>query len=89
MVYLIYCSYTNLVKIGYAKNPERRLKQLQTGSAYPLIILKTIPNATKRLEKELHFKFRHYKLEGEWFKFVDCMIQEFDRLLPYFHLKNN
>lgn len=59
-------------KIGVSYNPQNRLRQCQTGNPYELKIEKleeysSYEEAFKR-EKELHNKFKHYKLYGEWFK---------------------
>jgi hypothetical protein len=60
------------VKIGKSRDPKARLKELQTGSPYPLDILGTIKcrdqSHADRLEKELHRYFATYRKNGEWFK---------------------
>lgn len=67
MVYII-TDGTN-TKIGWSKNPQKRLKQLQTGNSNKLKILKIydVPRVKERfLHKALfRFKIRH---NGEWFK---------------------
>jgi len=61
------------VKIGFSKDPEARLKNLQTGSPNKLKIRKVIEFETKReaeiVERCLHNigKKKYKKLEGEWF----------------------
>lgn len=54
------------IKIGVAKNPESRLRELQTGCPFPLRVLGTMPG-TISLERQLHIKFDHLRLGGEWF----------------------
>lgn len=56
------------VKIGYSKDPEKRLKQLKTGNSNTLYIIKTIPGTTKD-EIKYHKLFLAYKvpLSREWF----------------------
>lgn len=68
MIYLITCQQTNCCKIGYSKEPGRRLLQLQTANAHPLVLETVIDGDTKK-EHELHVQFRHYRLEGEWFSY--------------------
>lgn len=67
MVYII-TDGTN-TKIGWSKNPQKRLGQLQTGNSNKLKILKIydVPRVKERfLHKALfRFKIRH---NGEWFK---------------------
>ena len=67
-VYIIRDETQHLIKIGVAKNPQKRLAQLQTGSPNKLEIVKTIPsNQPFKLEKEMHNEnaSKHYR--GEWY----------------------
>lgn len=64
-VYFIQCD--KAVKIGVSTNPKQRFGELQVGSPYELILLGVI-NGTKETEQELHAKFDHLHLRGEWFK---------------------
>lgn len=65
------------IKVGVSKNPERRVKQLQTGNEHKLTLLfKEEFNCTRshllRIEKDLHKQLRSIstKCIGEWF-FLD------------------
>jgi len=55
-------------KIGIAKNPTQRIKNLQTGNSDRLTIIETYQseNASK-IETTLHNHFRHVRNHGEWF----------------------
>ncbi len=58
-------------KIGWAVDPDKRLKQLQTGNPRPLTMhsrlkCKNTAQAMMR-ERNLHKKHRKYKVLGEWF----------------------
>jgi len=55
-------------KIGIAKNPKQRIKQLQTGNSDKLVIIETYEseNASK-IESALHNQLAHLRNEGEWF----------------------
>ena len=59
------------VKIGESCDPEKRLRQLQTGNSAKLRLLKTIKFEDKRAaqknEKMLHRHFRDKRIQGEWF----------------------
>jgi hypothetical protein len=72
LVYFIQNTVTRDVKIGMttSKTAESRLKGLQTGSSAKLVLLKTIKcNIPVDKEKELHAKYAHLRLSGEWFKY--------------------
>lgn len=55
------------VKIGYSKNPNKRLGGIQTGCPFPLTILR-IESGTTDHEKMYHNKFHRLNTFGEWFK---------------------
>lgn len=66
LVYFIADPIKNVVKIGFSKNPKRRLKQLQTSNSNMLILLGYL-NGNKETEKFYHKLFGKYRLSGEWF----------------------
>jgi predicted GIY-YIG superfamily endonuclease len=55
-------------KIGIAKNPQRRIRQLQTGNSDKLKLIEVYQseNASK-IEAALHMQYSPDKLIGEWF----------------------
>ena len=55
-------------KIGIAKNPSQRIKQLQTGNSDELQLIETYQteNAYK-VESALHHQYGHVRQHGEWF----------------------
>lgn len=58
------------IKIGWTGGaPEKRLKELGTGSARDLHLLGAIP-AKRHLERELHRAFAGHRLRGEWYRNV-------------------
>lgn len=69
-VYLIRNLENDTYKIGVTKNnPQKRVKQLQTGCSSPLDLLHIYETKYPyRLEKMLHTKFMLHKVEGEWYK---------------------
>ena len=77
MIYLIKCDTTNSCKIGYSDNPLKRLGTLQTGNPYPLELISTIEGDLLK-EKELHQRFSHLKLQGEWFDYSDEVKEFFE-----------
>jgi hypothetical protein len=69
-VYFIEAVGLSRVKIGYSEDPESRLKQLLTGSPVTLKIFAKMPG-NQPMEKEIHARFLHLKVENEWFHFTD------------------
>lgn len=65
-VYFIESVGLERIKIGFAGEPEKRLRQLQTGSSSPLRLIGCIPGG-QHLEAKLHNDFAHLRLDGEWF----------------------
>jgi hypothetical protein len=60
---------SGLIKIGQSENPHARLKALQQGTAETLALLKIIPPSPTRLtERQIHQKFQHLRVRGEWFR---------------------
>lgn len=84
MVYLIYAQDSHSLKIGYSKDVYKRLKTLNTGNISTLVVLKVLTKANRNVESQLHFKFRHYRVNKEWFSYQSIIIEEFDRLIPFF-----
>ena len=70
LVYFIEAVGVSRVKIGYSDNPDKRLKQLLTGSPLTLELRATMPGSLTT-EKELHQRFSHLRIENEWFTFAD------------------
>lgn len=69
-VYLIQNLETSKYKIGVSKNPQKRIKQLQTGSGEELKLISVYETENARkIESALHNKFLMYKTNGEWFEF--------------------
>ena len=68
-VYFVQAEIGGPIKIGFTQGkPEVRLKALQTGSPFKLVLLKVIPKVTREQEWELHRRFSAYRLHGEWFR---------------------
>ncbi|MFD0929638.1 GIY-YIG nuclease family protein [Methylophilus glucosoxydans] len=69
-VYFIEAVGLTRVKIGYSASPESRLKQLTTGSPVTLRIHAKMPG-NQAMEREIHSRFSHLKVENEWFHFTN------------------
>jgi hypothetical protein len=81
IVYVIRSGESNLYKIGRTTNLERRLRQLQTINANPLSVWKIIncPDAIA-METQLHQKFKHCRVQGEWFSLDENCLKEIERI---------
>ena len=68
-LYLIQCDNSNFYKVGISEDPEERLKALQVGCPYPLVLIykKYLKNAF-RVEKALHKSLKNKQEIGEWFR---------------------
>lgn len=70
------------IKIGIAANPQRRLKQLQTGNSHRLSVLRAIGCVEpRRVELGLHRQFRHYRKSGEWFELTAPALEHLERVI--------
>lgn len=65
-VYVIQGESGGPVKIGWAIDPERRLRQLQCGSPMRLSVLACL-SGEQTLEKHLHIEGKQERSHGEWF----------------------
>ena len=87
-VYIIQAGNTNLYKIGYTNNPERRIKGLQTGNPQSLrfVTIYETPNP-RELERKIHDIVAREKMVGEWFEIdhVDSLIFEINTKLRVTH----
>ncbi len=68
-----------LVKVGFSRDPEARLRALQTSHGERLQIFATTPGS-KFDEQKYHRRWRARRRQGEWFTIGDCIINEIDRL---------
>lgn len=75
-VYLIQLEGTDIYKIGFAKKPGERIKTLQTGNPFKLILVESYQTKrASKVEKVLHRNYssykadeNEYKLQGEFFQ---------------------
>lgn len=67
-VYFIGAPLLGMVKIGVAKNPYKRIDELQTGSPEILHMVGMYPLEGRECEKEFHERFAEYRAHGEWFR---------------------
>jgi len=71
-VYFIRAGNRGAIKIGIARNIERRVATLQTGNAFKLNIMALIPCGCRKeaqnLESNIHKFFNRQRIRGEWFQ---------------------
>jgi hypothetical protein len=79
------------IKIGHSRGIEYRFSQLQTSSPFPLAIIATIAGGVE-VEKELHGRFKHLRLQGEWFqatkeltRFIELNAIPYQSFFPRLH----
>jgi len=71
-VYSIHDPAQRAVKIGWAYDPERRLREIQTAHARTKLVLRASirfenVDSAMSAEKRLHECFAEHRLHGEWF----------------------
>ena len=77
-IYFIQGEMTQNIKIGVSKNPERRMRSLE--SSEPLNLLAIIKEGGTVKEKKLHRQFKHLRLHGEWFRPDKELLEFIDNL---------
>lgn len=76
MIYLIANRENNTCKIGISNNPLKRLQTLQTGNSTSLS-LEYLIDSNKYSENQIHSLFSNFRLQGEWFKLDQSIIDFF------------
>lgn len=69
-VYFIQQGESGPYKIGWSKDVERRLGELQVANPFPLHI-RAVLEGTRMLESETHARFKSASMAGEWFENTD------------------
>lgn len=77
-IYLILDKINDAYKIGYSKNPKGRLKQLQIATSNKLELLFTLECNKGFIESEIHHLFRNLRINSEWFKTDDSILDYFN-----------
>lgn len=64
-----------MMKIGMAADVQQRIKELQTGSPYKLLLLGALKCKSRAhaasIENQAHWIFRKRRVQGEWFRYTD------------------
>jgi hypothetical protein len=70
-IYFILEETTNYLKIGKSDRPEKRIELLQTSTPHHLMLVGIMPEIFGMREEDVHDKFQHLHVRGEWFHFKD------------------
>jgi len=73
-LYAIADHSNQLIKLGYAKDPQKRCLQLQTGNPNVLSVIWAVPvdHVKARLvEQKVHKEYNYKRSRGEWFKMTE------------------
>lgn len=68
-VYFVEC--TGRIKVGFSRNPKRRMSDLATSAPGPLTLIATI-DGTFQLERAIHKQISAHRVSREWFD--DCAV---------------
>lgn len=69
-------------KIGWAVDPEKRMKEMQVGNPKKIRIIGRFPVSThkkaRKLEAAIHQKFKHQHHRGEWYRLKEKDLEFFE-----------
>lgn len=75
-IYIIRAGAHGPVKIGYSKSEDAlcaRLAMLQAANPERLTLLRLL-DGDVRIEQDIHSRFDHLRIHGEWFAFNNAML---------------
>lgn len=83
-LYFIQSDKTGRIKIGRAKDPHKRIRELQTGNAEQLKLIAYFEGWAWR-ERKLHALLKDFRLQGEWFSYdcVSCIPDDIYELIEF------
>lgn len=74
-VYVISCAAYH--KVGMARDPLRRMREMQVGNPFEMRIIRTFEVAdymASSIEARTHTVLREYHVRGEWFSAPEAMV---------------
>lgn len=80
-VYFLLSEEAKAIKIGHSVSPEFRLDEYQKYSPFKLRLLGAIKGGLPK-ERELHRRFAHLRMRGEWFRAEPELVEFVEALLP-------
>lgn len=85
-VYFIQNGDDGAIKIGMTRKLHKRLADLQVNNPIELHILGAIPtNKPRDLERDLHCRFREFRVSGEWFSPSEKLLDFIKYHVPEVH----
>lgn len=76
--FIVAMSHPKRIKVGKAKDPEQRMKALQTGCPYKLSLRSVIKCRDDRhafaMERAMHELLKNERKQGEWFRCTDYLL---------------
>jgi hypothetical protein len=72
-IYIAKTETGTAAKIGFTKQPAKRIRELQTGQAEALLIVRLLEGG-RADELTIHRRFAELRLTGEWFRFSEEML---------------
>lgn len=82
------------IKVGVSKQPEKRVKQLQTGNEHKLTLLFTEEfNCTRKhllkIERSLHLHLQQVSIknQGEWFYIENFKLDSIKNTITYYRIR--
>ena len=79
LVYLAKNEATTDLKIGISTNPAKRIKLLNTSSSHKISLIHIIKGSYET-ESYLHNLFKTLRLNGEWFKYDESILETFKNM---------
>lgn len=80
MIYFARNTTNGHIKIGYSKNPHRRITQLKHLAHAPIEMLGVIAG-DKRREQSIQEQFEHHSVGHEWFNAGDDLMSQVESLI--------
>jgi len=80
--YIYFAKSDDLVKIGFATNPHRRVQELGTGNHNKIVLYDSFPSY-QAAEKLLHRRFKADRVRGEWFHLSNDIEEFLEDLFDY------
>jgi hypothetical protein len=74
MIYVIVDETETCCKIGYSANPKKRCQDIQTSIPFNVELVIAV-DGTIQDEKQVHRRFDHLRMKGEWFEYEDTIVK--------------
>ncbi len=78
-IYFVTCEGDFPIKIGMSSNVVERMRDIRTALPFEPILLASF-QGTSRDERDIHKRFDHLKLRGEWFRRDDDLLAYIEQI---------